>query len=389
MVLPITAAASSPSLPALPSAVLAQPRGLDPRLPRLTAVTASPLRLSPYPLSYTLRWPWYFHRPSIRNHTDLVALPRRVERAGVPAQRKLRLCAVGDIMVIQRDRVPRLDPALVSLLSSADLIVGTCEAAIARPDCDPAASYQFVFNMPAGFLRGILEQSGAPPERWVLSVANNHAGDCGPDGLASTVRYLRSLGVHPTGARIEGQPPFTVIEREGVRIGIAAWTQWFNLPEPRAWQHSEISSLPWRDLRAADRLDCLVGSSHWEYEWQHFPRAESRALARQLGNAGFDLIIGSHPHVLQPLEWIDRTLCAYSLGNFCSGIGPAWPARMCNVLSVELGTEGPDRGKVVGYEVHLFVQVDDGERVSLVPLDAAPEPLRTKIADRAAIVLPP
>jgi hypothetical protein len=62
---------------------------------------------------------------------------------------------------------------------------------------------------------------------------------------------------------------------------------------------------------------------------------------------------------------------------------------MCNVLSVELGTEGPDRGKVVGYEVHLFVQVDDGERVSLVPLDAAPEPLRTKIADRAAIVLPP
>jgi poly-gamma-glutamate synthesis protein (capsule biosynthesis protein) len=288
---------------------------------------------------------------------------------------------------MQRDRVPVFDPALRSLFSSADLIVGTCEAAMGRPDCDPAAEHHFLFNMPAAYLRGVIEQSGVPPERWYLSAANNHSGDVGPDGLSSTVRYLRSLGVHPLGARVEGQPPCTVIDHDGLRIGLSAWTHWLNLPEARAWRSPEVLSVPWKVLRATLDLDCLIGSGHWEYEWQHFPRAETRALARQLGNAGFDLLIGSHPHVLQPLEWLDRALCAYSLGNFCSGLGPSWPARMCNVLTVDLGTEGPYRGKVVGYQVHLFVQVDDGEQVSLLPLDAAPEPLRGLIARRAATLL--
>jgi poly-gamma-glutamate synthesis protein (capsule biosynthesis protein) len=265
--------------------------------------------------------------------------------------------------------------------------VGTCEAAMGRPDCDPAAEHHFLFNMPAAYLRGIVEQSGAPTQQWYLSVANNHSGDIGPDGLSSTVRYLRSLGVHPIGARIEGQPPFAVVERAGLRIGISAWTHWLNLPEARAWRSPEMLSVPWQELRALHRLDCLIGSGHWEYEWQHFPHAATRTLAHQLGDAGFDLIIGSHPHVLQPLEWLGDTLCAYSLGNFCSGLGPSWAARMCNVLVVDLGTEGPYRGKVVGYQLHLFVQLDDGERVTLVPLDAAPERLRARISGRAATVL--
>lgn len=376
--------ASWSSLPALPREL--EPSG---ELPRRDLVKASALRVSPYPLSYTLRWPWYFRRPSTRNHTEMALLPRRFERAGAGAQRRIRICAVGDIMVMQGDRVPELDPALVALFSSADLVIGTCEAAIGRPDCDPAAEHHFLFNMPAAYLRAIIEQSGAPPERWYLSAANNHSGDIGPDGLSCTVRYLRGLGVHPVGARIEGQSPFAVAEVGGVRIGIAAWTHWLNLPEPRAWRSPEILSVSWQALRETHQLDCLIGSGHWEFEWQHFPRAETRELAHRLGEAGFDLIIGSHPHVLQPLEWIGSTLCAYSLGNFCSGLGSSWAARMCNVIVVDIGTEGDARGKVVGYEVHLFAQVDDGERVRLLPLEAAPERLRARIKNRAAAVLGP
>ncbi|HMG23655.1 MAG TPA: CapA family protein [Kofleriaceae bacterium] len=382
------------ALPALPRSVL-EPAGPGGEPPRLTAVRATPLQLSPYPLWYTLLWPWFFRRPSTANRTGMPILPRRLQRAEAGGQPTIRLCAIGDILPMQRDRIPVFDPALQRLFATADLIVGTCEAAIGRPDCDPTTEYGFTFNMPAAYLRALIERSGAPPERWVLSAANNHSGDIGPDGLASTIGHLRAIGVHPLGARIEGEPPVAVIERHGLRIGLAGWTHWMNLPEPRAWQTADILAVAWPELRASHRLDCLIGSGHWEYEWQHFPAAATRALARRLRGAGFDLLIGSHPHVLQPLEWIDHALCAYSLGNFCSDIGTGWTAhppvaaRMCNVLTIELGTEGAQRGRVVGYELHLFVQVDDGERVSLVPLADAPAQLRDPITARAAIVLAP
>jgi putative MATE family efflux protein len=370
-------------LPALPAAAPPLP------LPELAVVKASPLRVSPYPLWYTLAWPWFFRRPSTRNHTGMRISPRRSPRWGAAGGRALRVAAIGDIMVMQRDRVPRLDPELRSLLGSADAVIGTCEAAVARTACDPAAEHHFLFNMPTEYLRGILAQSGVPPERWYLSIANNHAGDVGPDGLAVTVPSLRAVGATPIGARVDGQPPLAVLDRDGLRVGIAAWTHWLNLPEARAWRSAELLSVPWRDLRGQLGLDCLIGAGHWEYEWQHFPRQETRDLSRALTGAGFDLLIGSHAHVLQPLEWIGDALCAYNLGNFCSGLGVAFPARMCNVLMVEIGTAGDARGKVLGFEVHLYAQVDDGERVSLVPLANAPAELADRIARRAAIVLGP
>ncbi len=129
------------------------------QLPRLEAVKASGFEVSPYPLSYTLRWPWYFRRPSTKNHTSMDTLPARFSHAAARGQRTVRICAVGDIMVMQRDRVPTLAPELVSLFSSADLVIGTCEAAMARSDCDSASEHHFLFNMPAAYLRGIVEQT--------------------------------------------------------------------------------------------------------------------------------------------------------------------------------------------------------------------------------------
>jgi putative MATE family efflux protein len=371
-------------LPALPIPPPDEPEAPP---PERRIVKTSALRVSPYPLWYTLAWPWFFRHPSTRNHTAMPRLPQRFARPAPAGGHALRIVALGDIMVMQRDRVPVFDPALAALFASADVVVGTCEAAMGRAACDPAAQHHFLFNMPAAYLAGIVAQSGVLPERWYLSIANNHSGDIGPDGLAVTAAYLRGLGITPLGARIEGSPPLAIVERNGLRLGIAAWTHWLNLPEARAWRSPELLNVPWRELRAERGLDCLIGAGHWEYEWQHFPRRGSRDLARALAEAGFDLVIGSHPHVLQPLEWVGDTLCAYSLGNFCSGLGISFAARMCNVLTIDIGTVGDTRGKVIGYEVHLFAQLDDGERVSLVPLAAAPGALRVQIERRAALVL--
>jgi Na+-driven multidrug efflux pump len=346
----------------------------------------SPISVSPYPWTYTVRWPWYFWRPSMSNHTGLGKAPLDYERPDIGAQRTIRLCAIGDIMVMQQDRVPVLDPGLVEILSGSDIVIGCCESPVTRQACDPAAKYSFLFDMPADYVRGIIDQSGVAPEKWYLSVANNHAGDVGRAGLPATLRYLTALGVNPIGYRGPGSTPWHVIECDPLRIGIAAWTRWLNLEvfdqSHRIWRSSDVTSVPWDAVRSELQLDCLIGSAHWEYEWQHFPRRETRALARTLHGSGFDLIVGSHPHVLQPIEWLGRTLCAYSLGNFCSGLGISWPARMTQVLAMEIGTEGEHRGKVVRYRLHLFAQVEDQGRVRIVPLHDAPAWLSKRIRAR-------
>jgi poly-gamma-glutamate synthesis protein (capsule biosynthesis protein) len=76
-------------------------------------------------------------------------------------------------------------------------------------------------------------------------------------------------------------------------------------------------------VRAArTQADAVVVSVHWGVEYQHEPLPRQREVAAQLAAAGADLILGSHPHVLQPVELIEqgghRTLVAYSMGNFIS-----------------------------------------------------------------------
>ena len=67
-----------------------------------------------------------------------------------------------------------------------------------------------------------------------------------------------------------------------------------------------------------DKVDVMMVAMHWGVEYTHTPTAYERDMAKFLASNGVDLIIGAHPHVIQPVEWIDNTLVIYSLGNFIS-----------------------------------------------------------------------
>ena len=77
-----------------------------------------------------------------------------------------------------------------------------------------------------------------------------------------------------------------------------------------------------RQTKAAhEQADFVMVSIHWGYEGAFTPSAEQKRLAQLMADCGVDAIIGHHPHVLQPVEWIigkdgNKTLCVYSLGNF-------------------------------------------------------------------------
>lgn len=161
----------------------------------------------------------------------------------------------------------------------------------------------------------------------LLSLANNHALDAGPDGLQESVRVLTAAGIQPLGAgpdrRAAARPVWQ--EVDGLRIAFLAFNEVAD-PEDepdegehwgRAWLHEDaLESV----RQASQQGDLVVVLVHWGQEYEARPSEQQRTRASELLAAGADVIIGAHPHVLQPVEIAARgdhtTLTAYSLGNF-------------------------------------------------------------------------
>ena len=150
----------------------------------------------------------------------------------------------------------------------------------------------------------------------VVSVANNHAYDQGRAGLADTLEAVERHGLVAVGAGATYQSACEPrwIERRGIRIAFLARTLVMNFEEAPARGMPEV---------------CMLA----EGPLQRAPRREQVEAAHRLAGAGVDLVIGHHPHVLQPVESVrgpsgHETLVAYSLGNLISNQGFAFePAR--------------------------------------------------------------
>jgi poly-gamma-glutamate synthesis protein (capsule biosynthesis protein) len=166
----------------------------------------------------------------------------------------------------------------------------------------------------------------------IINQANNHIMDKGEDGVRDTIAVwdelpgINYLGIHRSREEREGRK--TVIEKNGIRIGFLAYTYGTNgLPLPRDKPY--LVSLIDRKTMSAEigalrpLCDFLVVSMHWGDEYSLNPAAGQTALAEFLAGQEVDLVIGHHPHTLQPQASIPRpsgkqTICFYSLGNFMS-----------------------------------------------------------------------
>lgn len=163
----------------------------------------------------------------------------------------------------------------------------------------------------------------------VVSVANNHIMDAGPDGLRTTLAAVRAQGVLTVGAGenlAEARHP-AIVEEGGARIGVLAYAE----GNKRLYHHVAGATTPGvapiddaamlADVAALrPSVDVLVVSLHGGVNYMRFAMPEQRRVARLLLAAGADVILGHHPHVLQGVERIGRGLAAYSLGDFiCDG----------------------------------------------------------------------
>lgn len=165
----------------------------------------------------------------------------------------------------------------------------------------------------------------------LVNEATNHALDKRQQGLMNTLALWKELQIPVIGAfstEEESKQP-CLIEKNGIKFGFVGYTYGTNgipLPADKPWCVSLIDEAKIRADLAALRPQCdyLVVSMHWGTEYQLKENAVQDGLARLLADCGADLIIGHHPHVIQPAAWLDRadggkTFCVYSLGNFISG----------------------------------------------------------------------
>lgn len=161
----------------------------------------------------------------------------------------------------------------------------------------------------------------------VIGMANNHMLDKGGEGLEATINFWKAQDVLMIGGYL-GEEDYThrILEREGVKIAFLSYTYGTNgltlYPGFEAVIPYLDEATVERQVKAARAdADLVIVSVHWGEEGQFNPTEGQKKYARIMNEAGADVIIGHHPHVIEPVEWLTssdgrRTLCVYSLGNF-------------------------------------------------------------------------
>ena len=157
----------------------------------------------------------------------------------------------------------------------------------------------------------------------VLSLANNHAMDGGIEGLTRTVELLRQAGIATSGVGASSEEAWrpALIRRAGITIAFLA-ASYTSVNSSRAPWRSEIARIQdvitaRQAIRAAhSQADFVVAAMHAGTEYVRHPAEEQRRFAHLAVDAGADLVIGTHPHVVQPVERYRGVWIFYSLGNF-------------------------------------------------------------------------
>jgi poly-gamma-glutamate synthesis protein (capsule biosynthesis protein) len=284
----------------------------------------------------------------------------------VPAPVYATIGVLGDIMMMQSqvggawneqkqayDFTPSFR-AMQGYFQSADLLCGNLETPIAGKEAGytgpapstpppiwggtPPPRERQTFNAPDE-LASSLKLSGFD----VITTANNHCLDRGADGAMHTAQVLRAAGLVQLGTYTseEDRQTARVVNVKGIKVGLLAWTFSVNGNEGvlssdergyavgRTGDKKRIQE----DIRLCKEAGAqfLIAFVHWDTEFEQTPASSTRKMARYLLEQGVDAILGSHPHVVQPAEYVTvqrgeaeyTGLVAYSLGNCVSNMSPS------------------------------------------------------------------
>ena len=169
----------------------------------------------------------------------------------------------------------------------------------------------------------------------IVNIGNNHMLDQGSSGLNRSMDYWKSknnikmIGAYSSKSQCDD---FLVIEKEGIKIAVLPYLG--NTPGTNGYTPDSSLYIPYLNenlvreqmTRAREAADCVIVTIHWGTEGTYTPNFEQTSYAEMFAALGADALIGTHPHVLQPIEWVERAgyakggkmLVCYSLGDFLS-----------------------------------------------------------------------
>jgi len=234
-------------------------------------------------------------------------------------------CAVGDVLLdrgirmsIEANGVDYPFTEVKKILKQFDITFGNLESPLVSKGLGHALNKRYCFRGEPEWVK-ILKDAGFD----ILSVANNHTIDWGREGFLETMENLKEAGIEPVGGGINQEKAFepVFIEKNGVRIAFFGMVQFILdgiifLEEKPGPAYMNVDRLCSGIRKVRNLVDVVVVSFHWGFENEHIPNRGQIEAAHMVINAGANLVIGHHPHVIQPLEWYKNGLIVYSLGNF-------------------------------------------------------------------------
>ncbi len=258
----------------------------------------------------------------------LVATDDLERRLRVLRHEPYHLVAAGDVMTggrmrrYLRDIGPDYPFAWVKpLFNRASIVMTNLEAPFARDAERDVTTRNFSYRVDPGSAP-TLRRAGIN----VMNLANNHLMDCGPEGVTETLATLGRQGIAAIGGgQDEARAHDPAIVPVGpLKVGLLGY-YWNRRTAARANRPGSARDLPelaQRDIEALkQQADRIVVTVHWGVPYEREPAEEDRQKARHFIDCGADIVIGHHPHIIQPLEVHRQRPIFYSVGNFAFGSG--------------------------------------------------------------------
>lgn len=179
------------------------------------------------------------------------------------------------------------------ILSAADIVLINLENPLVNPCPNTDSGMKFCAPTEAV---SALQWAGID----VVNLANNHTQNYGQESYLSTIETLTKAGI-----KISDSQRLSIIEKNKIKFGFMG----FDMVTYPHQKFQEIIS------NFKKNVDVVIVSFHWGWEYSDRPNELQKRMAREAVNAGADIIIGHHPHVVQPIEVIDNAPIIYSHGN--------------------------------------------------------------------------
>lgn len=316
---------------------------------------------------------------------------------GFVSEKVYRMSAVGDLMKGKHLEVSkdRLYEHVDDLIFGAD-----CSFAQLESTLSPKPPVDFVEALKTGGT----PQINLTPEEFqtliqhkskkydVLQFANNHIMDCGVEGVEKNIEELNKAGIPYVGvyAGEEASKQVTTTMLDGIKIGWVSHTFSVNgkpVPEDKSWivnitpfhvvANPDTSRIK-QQITAAKAAGCdlVIAALHFGMEWEMYPQPQQLAWAHKFAEVGADLVIGTHPHVIQPAEIYhpesdpDKSVpMLYSLGNFTGAMACPYTAlsTVANLSIAKGRLNGVERTMITGLQltpVVCMAEEDEGGKLN-------------------------